>query len=137
MIRNGCESPTSRYVGVGRAQLSTPSRAGERVAFGCVYTRAIRLARIRKRAAFLGRPVEPPALPAMVTSPAILVAWEFVPDPPPVGRVDCGFGPVAPREVFIQPRTQAPDPRLQPLATYGEPRRIRVPSGKMTTPCPF
>lgn len=105
--------------------LSPPGRAGERVAFGRVYTRAIRLARIRQREAFHGREAVLTALPPMVTSPAILVAWEFVPDAPPVGRLDCGFGPVAPREVLVRPMGQAPRADLQPLATYAEPRQIR------------
>lgn len=105
--------------------LSPPSPAGLRVPFGRVYTRAIRLARVQQREAFHGRESSLATLPPMVTSPVILIAWDFVPDTPPVGRVDCGFGPVAPREIVIHPIRQEPRPELQPLATYAEPRRIR------------
>jgi lysophospholipase L1-like esterase len=105
--------------------LSPPNPIGPRVPFGRVYTRAIRLARIQQRQAFLGREPSQAALPPMVTSPVILVAWDFVPDTPPVGRVDCGFGPAAPREVFVHAARQEPRPELQPLATYAEPRRIK------------
>ncbi len=107
--------------------LSPPNpNGGLRVPFGRVYPRAIRLARIQQRDAFHGREPSLAALPPMVTSPAILVAWEFVPDAPPVGRVDCGYGPVAPREIVVHPIAQEPRPDLQPLATYAEPRRIRA-----------
>ena len=105
--------------------LSPPNPIGPRVPFGRVYTRAIRLARIQQREAFHGRESSLAALPPMVTSPVILVAWDFVPDTPPVGRVDCGFGPAAPRQVFVHPIGQEPRPELQPLATYAEPRRIK------------
>ena len=81
--------------------LSPPNPTGPRVPFGRVYTRAIRLARIQQRQAFHGREANLSALPPMVTSPVILIAWDFVPDAPPVGRVDCGFGPAAPRRVFV------------------------------------
>ena len=74
---------------------------------------------------FYGRESSLAALPPMVTSPVILVAWDFVPDAPPVGRVDCGFGPAAPRQVFVHPIRQEPRPELQPLATYADPRRIK------------
>jgi len=105
--------------------LSSLNPVGPRVPFGRVYTRAIRLARIRQREAFHGREASLAALPPMVTSPVILVAWEFVPDTPPVGRVDCGFGPAAPRRVFVHAIRQEPTPELQPLATYTDPRRIK------------
>jgi lysophospholipase L1-like esterase len=105
--------------------LSPPNPIGPRVPFGRVYTPAIRLARIRQRDAFHGREPRLAALPPMVTSPVILVAWDFVPDTPPVGRVDCGFGPAAPREVFVHAPRQEPRPELQPLATYADPRRIK------------
>ena len=105
--------------------LSPPSPNGLRVPFGRVYTRAIRLARAQQRDALHGRVSDLAQLPPMVTSPAILVAWEFVPDAPPVGRVDCGFAPLAAREVFLRPSAQEPRADLQPLATYAEPRRIR------------
>jgi hypothetical protein len=105
--------------------LSPPNPNGPRVPFGRVYTRAIRLARVQQREAFKGREPSLAALPPLVASPVILVAWDFVPDAPPVGRVDCGFGPAAPRQVFVQRTSQEPTPDLQPVATYAEPRRIR------------
>jgi len=105
--------------------LSPPPPVDLRMPFGRVYTRAIRLARFRQREAFHGREASLAALPPMVTSPVILVAWEFVPDTPPVGRVDCGFGPAAPRHVFIHAIRQEPSPELQPLATYSDPHRIK------------
>jgi lysophospholipase L1-like esterase len=105
--------------------LSPPNPIGPRVPFGRVYTRAIRLARIQQREAFHGRQPNLAGLPPMVTSPVIVVAWDFVPDTPPVGRVDCGFGPFAPRRVFVHQIRQEPRPELQPLATYAEPGRIR------------
>ena len=88
---------------------------------------AIRLARIHRRETLQGRQPSLAALPSMVTSPAILVAWEFVPTVPPDGRVDCGFGPAAPRAIAVRAIAEPdPDPDLQPLATYAEPRRIRA-----------
>jgi hypothetical protein len=106
--------------------LSVPSRSGERIPFGRVYTRSIRLARIHRRETFHGRQPDLAGLPAMVTSPAILVAWDFVPQASPVGRVDCGFGPAAPRAVAVRRMAQQDQPAaLQPLAIQAEPRRIR------------
>lgn len=105
---------------------SAPNHEGLRGTFGRVYTRAIRLARIHRRETFHGRQSSLAGLPSMVTSPAILVAWEFVPTPPPDGRIDCGFGPVAPSEIAVRRLGQADPPSdLQPLATYADPRRIR------------
>ena len=107
--------------------LGWPRRAdGRNAPFGRVYTRAIRLARIQHRAAFNGRAVDLAALPPMVTSPAILVAWELLPEIPPDGRVDCGFAPGAPRQIGIRGLTDwTLRPDLQPLAVYSEPARIR------------
>jgi lysophospholipase L1-like esterase len=106
--------------------LSFPNHAGERTPFGRVYTRGIRLARIHRRETFHGREASLSALPPIVTSSSILIAWEFVPKAPPDGRVDCGFGPAAPREVAIHPN--APLDRgtdRQPLTIHAEPSRIR------------
>jgi len=105
--------------------LSFPNHAGERTPFGRVYTRAIRLARLHRRETFHGREPSLAALPPLVTSPAIVIAWEFVPKAPPDGRVDCGFGPAAPRQVVVHPNApldRPPDPQTPAI---DEPRRIR------------
>jgi hypothetical protein len=66
----------------------------------------------------------------MVTSPAILVAWELLPEVPPDGRVDCGFAPGAPRQIGIRRLEDPPlhpelRPELQPLGVYSDASRIR------------
>jgi lysophospholipase L1-like esterase len=106
--------------------LSFPNAAGERIPFGRVYPRSLRLARIQRRETFHGRQPLLAALPPMVTSAAIVVAWDFVPQAPPPGRVDCGFGPAAPRTVTIRRVVpQAARARPQPLTIHAEPHAIR------------
>jgi lysophospholipase L1-like esterase len=71
--------------------LGLPDARGERrLPFGRVYTRSIRLARFAQREAFNGRQPDQAQLPPIMTSPVIVAAWEFVPQTPPDGIVDCG-----------------------------------------------
>ena len=113
---NAADSPTSRQICRRRYRYCRPRiRTGARVPFGRVYTRAIRLARIQRREAFHGREPNLAALPPMVTSPAILVAWDFVPDAPPAGASIAGSAEAAPRRVFVHAiRRGAGRPELQP-----------------------
>ena len=108
--------------------LALPDARGERrLAMGRVYTRSIRIRRVDRREAHNGRRSDHARLPPVVTSPAILVAWDYVPQAPPDGVVDCGYGPAAPREVFVrfQSDEDGAPPEVQPLAVYDEPARIR------------
>jgi hypothetical protein len=60
-------------------------------------------------------------------SPAILVAWDLLPEPPHEGVNDCGFAPGAPTRVAIRGLDGASEPAdLQPLATLFDPERIRT-----------
>lgn len=82
--------------------LSFPDREGRRVSFGRVYPQSVRLARFRQREAFNGREPDLAKLSAVAASPAILVAWELLPEPPHEGVDDCGFAPGAPTRVAIR-----------------------------------
>ena len=94
---------------------------------GRVYTRALRLERHARRLAHNGRQPDFAALPPLVTSPAILVAWDYVPIPSPPGVV-CGFAEGASSRVSIrvyvdrQPATPAD---IQPLSVTFDRARIR------------
>jgi lysophospholipase L1-like esterase len=110
--------------------LLPPSRAGVRhpeARAGRVYTRTLRLERYARRMAFQGREPDTAALPPLVTSPAILVAWDYVPIEPPPGAV-CGFAEGAPTRVFmrvyVDERAESP-PAIQPLTVTFDRARIR------------
>ncbi len=87
------------------------------LSMGRVYTRALRLERHARRLVHNGREPDLAALPPLVTSPAILVAWDYVPRQPPPG-VLCEFAEEAPSLVLINLPDDAPRqlrPELQPL----------------------
>jgi lysophospholipase L1-like esterase len=106
-----------------RGELVSPRR----FQMGRVYTRDLRLARYRRRMVHNGREPDLTRLPPLVTSPAILVAWDYVPFPPPDGAEGCGYGRDAPVRVAIRDRAvPAPgDRRLQPLTVTFDRARIR------------
>ena len=106
------------------SELVTPPRGQ----FGRVYTRELRLERYRHRMVHNGREPDVASLPPLVTSPAILVAWDYVPWEPPAGSTRCGFGRGAPAKVEVRARaaSSAPGaPDLQPLTVTFDRARIR------------
>jgi lysophospholipase L1-like esterase len=106
------------------SEVVTPRRGP----FGRVYPRALRLERYRRRMVYNGREPDPARLPPLVTSPAILVAWDYVPWEPPAGAGGCGYGRGAPATVEIRARAASslPGPRdLQPVAVTADRARIR------------
>jgi len=104
------------------------SKPDERtLAMGRVYTRALRLERHARRVIHNGREPDLAALPPLVTSPAILVAWDYVPRQPPPG-VLCEFADGAPSRVVIGLPGDAPyreSPEVQPLTVIFDRARIR------------
>ena len=106
--------------------LSPPGPNGERVPFGRVYTRSIRLAMAERRTLDDGRPFDPRELPPAITASAILVAWEFPGYKGQVERPGCGFAADAPTRVSVRVLpgwTESADG--QPIAVYTDPARIR------------
>jgi lysophospholipase L1-like esterase len=104
---------------------STP---GERtLAMGRVYTRALRLDRYALRMRHQGREPDVAALPPLVTSPAIILAWDYVPRQPPPGIL-CEFADGAPSRVVIGLPGDVPyreSPEVQPLTVIFDRARIR------------
>jgi hypothetical protein len=104
------------------------SQPGERtLAMGRVYTRALRLDRHAMRLRHQGLQPDLAALPPLVTSPAILVAWDYVPRQPPAG-VLCEFADGAPSRVVISLPGDVPyreSPEVQPLTVIFDRARIR------------
>src|SRR4029079_7709706 len=68
---------------------------------GRVYPRGLRLDRYSMRMRHQGREPDLSALPPLVTSPAIIVAWDYVPIEPPPGAA-CGFAEGAPSRVDME-----------------------------------
>ena len=68
---------------------------------GRVYTRALRLERHARRLAHNGRQPDFAALPPLVTSPAIIVAWDYVPRAAARPASVCEFAEDAPSRVLI------------------------------------
>ena len=94
---------------------------------GRVYTRALRLERHARRLAHNGRQPDFGTLPPLVTSPAIIVAWDYVPQQPPPGVV-CEFAEGAPSRVLINLPGDVPGQirrDIQPLTVTFERVRIR------------
>jgi lysophospholipase L1-like esterase len=94
---------------------------------GRVYTRALRLERYTRRLIHDGLEPDLTALPPLVTSPAILVAWDYVPRHPPPG-VLCEFADGAPSRVVISLPADVPyreSPEVQPLTVIFDRARIR------------
>lgn len=104
------------------------SKPSERtLRMGRVYTRALRLERHARRLAHNGREPDVAALPPVVTSPAILVAWDYVPRQPPPD-VLCEFADGAPSRVVISLPGDAPyreSREVQPLTVTFDRARIR------------
>ena len=74
-----------------------------------------------------GRQPDVATLPPLVTSPAILVAWDYVPRQPPTGAV-CEFAEGAPSLVLINLPGDVPRqvrPEIQPLTVTFDRARIR------------
>ena len=97
------------------------------LAMGRVYTRALRLERHARRLGHNGREPDLAALPPLVTSPAILVAWDYVPRQPPPG-VLCEFADGAPSRVVIGLPGDVPyreSREVQPLTVIFDRARIR------------
>jgi lysophospholipase L1-like esterase len=97
------------------------------LAMGRVYTRALRLDRYAMRMRHQGREPDVAALPPLVTSPAILVAWDYVPQQPPPGAV-CEFAEGAPSRVLINLPGDVPNHvrrDIQPLTVTFDRARIR------------
>jgi hypothetical protein len=70
------------------------------LAMGRVYTRALRLERHARRLTHHGQQPNLAALPPLVTSPALIVAWDYVPRQPPPD-VLCEFADGASSRVVI------------------------------------
>jgi hypothetical protein len=97
------------------------------LAMGRVYTRAIRLERHARRRLHDGLEPDPASLPPLVTSPAILVAWDYVPRQPPPD-VLCEFADGAPSRVVISLPGDIPyreTKAVQPLTVIFDRARIR------------
>ncbi len=97
------------------------------LAMGRVYTRALRLERYARRLTHNGRQPDLAALPPLVTSPAIFVAWDYVPRQPPPD-VLCEFAEGAPSRVVISLPGDAPyreSREVQPLTVTFDRTRIR------------
>jgi len=94
---------------------------------GRVYPRGLRLDRYAMRMRHQGREPDLSALPPLVTSPAIIVAWDYVPIEPPPGAA-CGFAAGAPSrvdmEVVVDGHPATP-PAIQPLTVIFDRARIR------------
>src|SRR6187401_1077390 len=94
---------------------------------GRVYPRGLRLDRYAMRMRHQGREPDLSALPPLVTSPAIIVAWDYVPIEPPPGAA-CGFAEGAPSrvdmEVVVDGHPATP-PAIQPLTVIFDRARIR------------
>jgi hypothetical protein len=94
---------------------------------GRVYPRGLRLDRYAMRMRHQGREPDLSALPPLVTSPAIIVAWDYVPLEPPPGAA-CGFAAGAPSRVDIEIAADghpATPPAIQPLTVIFDRARIR------------
>jgi hypothetical protein len=94
---------------------------------GRVYPRGLRLDRYAMRMRYQGREPDMSTLPPLVTSPAIIVAWDYVPIEPPPG-VACGFAEGAPSRVDIEVVVDghpATPPAIQPLTVIFDRARIR------------
>ena len=94
---------------------------------GRVYTRALRLDRYVARMRYHGREPDVATLPPLVTSPAIIVAWDYVPIEPPPGAA-CGFAEGTPSrvdiEVAVDGRPERPKD-IQPLTVIFDRARVR------------
>ena len=71
---------------------------------GRVNTRALRLERHARRLTHNGRQADVGALPPLVTSPAILVAWDYLPTAA-AWRALCGFADGRAARVFVRIRS--------------------------------
>ena len=97
------------------------------LAMGRVYTRALRMERHARLLAHNDRQPDLTTLPPLVTSPAILVAWDYVPRQPPPG-VLCEFADGAPSRVVISLPGDVPyreTREVQPLTVTFDRVRIR------------
>ncbi len=94
---------------------------------GRVYTRGLRLDRYTRRLTHQGREPDLARLPPVVTSPAILVAWDYVPIEPPSDSA-CGFAEGVPTRVSmrvqVDKRWDTP-PEIQPMTVTFDRARIR------------
>jgi lysophospholipase L1-like esterase len=106
---------------------NAPKGVRSTLRMGRVYTRELRLARHAARLRYNGREPDVSALPPLVTSPAILVAWDYVPVPPPPEQEPaCGYGSKAPTRIEIKFDQVGPaPPEIQPLTVTLDRARIR------------